>query len=135
MPDFQDVRIRVEDKRLGELTRFLKTHVPWAKVVGIEVVDVYLALPSPEKPEGSETKTKPYGSAQQAYGLRKKYEGWKRVIDIVKAGCHDFDQISARLGYTHIPYVTKRLLNNITCEGYLKGNAETGYTLGRELKI
>lgn len=139
MPDFQDVRVRMEDKHVGPFMRWLRDNCPYpcspcgSDVIGPpkqEVQKLKLLAPPPskdEEPKKGGRPTYPY-----TYSRRKSMMIWLRMYDLIKGGVKSLDELTPLAGYKDTPHTAVRVLNTLKRHGYVKGT-DGAYTVSKEL--
>jgi hypothetical protein len=110
-----DVRVRVEENKLGKLTMDLAKHIPYAKFVGVEIV-----VPS----DNSEQKLLP-APGKKKWPWRPKDEQFtsqqKAVLKAVHEGASDMAAVRDAAGFAELRG-TSKTINNLKRLKYLKGN-------------
>lgn len=140
MPEFQEVRVLMEDKKVGEFNRHIKEHVPYAKIVGVDILGTALALPAPEPTTAMvpspAKRLKPTKKLKSKVGLggivRRRTEARQRVLNAIKAGYLTFREIADATGVGHHPGAIARQLNRLVGLGVI-GGTEGSYHVLREL--
>jgi hypothetical protein len=109
-----DARVRVEENKLGKFTMDLAKHIPYATLVGVEII-----VPSDNKNEQKRSpqmkrKKWPWKSRKAEFSPQQQ-----AVLEAIKTGHKDLNSISEVAGFKNLRS-TSRVINGLKRKEHIK---------------